>query len=285
MLTSAINVTPEDPAWDKLVIGIHGLSNKPPKEALERQWLTAMADGLSKYPIGLGPPRRARLQDLAIEFRLAYWADLRYPQPRDTWPPEPIPGSPGPAYQPRRLDDLRIRAIAKLLPVWDRLRGLLPNSLSLRLMNRYLSDLVPDLLAYWAHPDTRQAIGSRLGVQLDSRRKTLVIAHSMGSIIAYDVLQSRDVDALITIGSPLGVPSVWHQGPYGLQYPPLRRWWRNFSDPEDHVAANPRVPLAGVGNQLIWNSYRNPDGTRNPHKSFGYLRSPEVAEAIWDFLK
>ena len=123
----------------------------------------------------------------------------------------------------RRLDDLRIRAIAKVLPVWDRLRGLLPDSLSLRLMNRYLSDLVPDLLAYWAHPVTRQAIGSRLGGQLDSRRKTLVIAHSMGSIIAYDVLQSRDVDALITIGSPLGVPSVWHQGPYGLKYPPLRR--------------------------------------------------------------
>lgn len=263
-----------------LVIGIHGLSNKPPKEALEHQWLAAMGDGLSKYSLKT---------DSAFEFRLAYWADLRYPEPSDTWPADLAQGSPGPAYQPRRLDGLRIRAIAKMVPMWDRIRGLLPDSLSLRLMNRYLRDQVPDLIAYWQHPDTRKAISTRLQRELEPGRKTLVIAHSMGSIVAYDVLLSSleglvaDVEALITIGSPLGLPSVWHQSPHGLRYPPVRAW-RNFSDPEDYVAANPWIPLNGVRNQLIWNSYRTPSGARNPHKSFGYLRSPEVAEAVWEFL-
>ena len=289
MRIDAANLTREDVQEEKLVlgvhdlpdkpplvIGIHGLSNKPPKEALEHHWLTAIADGLSKYPIKT---------DSAIEFRLAYWADLRYPDPLPTWTPELSHDSPGPVYQPRRLDGLRKPATAIFVSAWDRLRRLVPGRLRLRLMNRYLRDQVPDLVAYWRDHETRDAISRRLREQLEPGRKTLVIAHSMGSIVAYDVLQNHDVEGLITIGSPLGLPSVWHQGPYGLREPYLRRPWRNFSDPQDHVAANPYIPLASVRNGLIQSTYGCHGGNHNPHKSFGYLRSPEVAEAIWDFLK
>ena len=287
---SAANVTREDveedtlvlgvhdlPDKPPLVVGIHGLSNKPPKEALEHHWLTAIADGLSKYPIKT---------DSAIEFRLAYWADLRYPEPLPTWTPELSHESPGPVYEPRRLDGLRKRATALLVSAWDHIRRLVPHKLRLRLMNRYLRDQVPDLIAYWTDPETREAISTRLREQLEPGRKTLVIAHSMGSIVAYDVLQqSLDVDALITIGSPLGLPTVWHQSSHRLKYPPVAGSWRNFSDPEDLVAANPFIPLASVRNRLIRSTYGCHGGNHNPHKSFGYLRSPEVAEAIWDFLK
>ena len=36
----------------KIIIGIHGLGNKPPKETLEKWWKQAIADGLklNSYP-------------------------------------------------------------------------------------------------------------------------------------------------------------------------------------------------------------------------------------------
>ena len=44
------------------------------------------------------------------------------------------------------------------------------------------------------------------------RKKILLIGHSMGSIIAYDVLTQYatmvPVDTFVTIGSPLGIPVI-----------------------------------------------------------------------------
>lgn len=56
-----------------VIIGIHGLKNKPPKELLEKWWETAILEGLDN--IGR--------HDADFKFELAYWADLEYPKPLD----------------------------------------------------------------------------------------------------------------------------------------------------------------------------------------------------------
>ena len=56
-----------------VIIGIHGLKNKPPKELLEKWWKTSISDGLNN--IGQ--------HDIEFQFELVYWADLEYSKPLD----------------------------------------------------------------------------------------------------------------------------------------------------------------------------------------------------------
>ena len=138
------------------------------------------------------------------------------------------------------------------------------------------------------------------------KKKILLIAHSMGSIIAYDVLTQMvpyiEIDTLVTIGSPLGIPIIIRkilaeQKDSTLKDKPktpdnIVNAWYNFSDLKDKVVLdytlandyekNPR----GVGaiDKVVFNNYEIAS-ERNPHKSYGYLRTPELAEVIHRFLK
>src|SRR5258706_15980510 len=54
-----------------IVIGIHGLKNKPAKDLLARWWAMALQEGLQRNH-GLASP---------LSFELVYWADIQYPTP------------------------------------------------------------------------------------------------------------------------------------------------------------------------------------------------------------
>ena len=68
--------------------------------------------------------------------------------------------------------------------------------------------------------------------------------------------------------------------------------WMNFADRDDKVAADYYLRDDYAANQLgvrvqddlVANSYRNLDGRENQHKSYGYLRTPELSEHVADFL-
>ena len=74
----------------------------------------------------------------------------------------------------------------------------------------------------------------------------VVIAHSQGSMIAYDVLCDLDpaaypVDLFVTVGSPLGISEVQDQirsltGQKSLRLPRCVKRWINVADPIDPVA-------------------------------------------------
>ena len=57
---------------DPVIIGIHGLANKPPREEKQTWWRRAIEEGLRRN-LGRAPP------DVPFEF--VYWADLRYDAP------------------------------------------------------------------------------------------------------------------------------------------------------------------------------------------------------------
>ncbi len=52
-----------------VIIGIHGLANKPEKSLLSTWWETALREGLSK---------NCGIHDAEFQFIMAYWADLLY---------------------------------------------------------------------------------------------------------------------------------------------------------------------------------------------------------------
>jgi hypothetical protein len=143
-------------------------------------------------------------------------------------------------------------------------------------------------------------------------KRICLIAHSMGSIIAYDVLHEISNDAhwlsnlrietFITIGSPLAFQKVrthfYPSEPQGRLSLPIStpemisHQWLNYRDPLDHVALD--TPLneifysnlygVHVQDNLVWNNYINEEGDPNFHKSYGYLRSPEISHQLFNFL-
>ena len=129
----------------------------------------------------------------------------------------------------------------------------------------------------------------------------------MGSIIAYDVLSFEipevNINTFITMGSPLGLPVIRakiaaesnlnHITPVQLQTPPnVYNQWINYSDLEDKIALvynltdkfRKNQHGVHVKNKVVDNNYRL-NNHENPHKSFGYLRTPEMAGSILKFLK
>lgn len=137
-------------------------------------------------------------------------------------------------------------------------------------------------------------------------KKIMLIAHSMGSIIAYDVLTQNipkiKVDTFVTIGSPLGSPVVISKivseqlgqvkKVQKVRTPEnVTRAWYNFSDLEDKVALDYSLANDYESNStgvhvvdvVVRNDYVI-DGHRNPHRSYGYLRTPKLAQVIDDFM-
>jgi hypothetical protein len=141
----------------------------------------------------------------------------------------------------------------------------------------------------------------RYDVMVSSLRRCLeetagphvVIAHSQGSMIAYELLRSEDaakydVPLLLTIGSPLGLPMVQAEfrkpefvgstGDSPLPFPRVRRWV-NVSAGYDIVCAVKE--LAGYFDGPIEDHrIANPEGWRNAHSATGYLRSDPVQATV-----
>ena len=66
----------------KIIIGIHGLGNKPPKKILEKWWKAAIQEGLQ----AAGYPKQY------FKFELVYWAPVLHSIPLN--PNETNPKSP-----------------------------------------------------------------------------------------------------------------------------------------------------------------------------------------------
>ncbi len=277
-----------------IIIGIHGLLNKPPRELLESWWADAMAEGL----------RRNHNMSVQATFKLAYWADIRNSEPiAEADLEEGYEKAAGQGalerHDPEVVD--KVRAVAqkwggKMFDIKKQLFGIGP----------HLEDLMgvkfDDLADYYDKENIRQQMRARLSELLERHRnkRIMLIAHSMGSIIAYDVLrlyehsESIEVEHFITIGSPLGLPIVAHKirGEFRTRKTPNNvRRWTNIADPGDKVAldcnlADEYKSTNGVRvlDVLTYNRYVNHKGKANHHKSYGYLRAPELSDRIRDFL-
>ncbi len=138
----------------------------------------------------------------------------------------------------------------------------------------------------------------------------MLIAHSMGTIIGYDVLRdigrkdpSFEIAHFVTIGSPLGLPHVKAKIIEERTYAGTKRKrvrtptvvterWVNYADRRDPVAFDSHLRDdfgsnsrdIRVEDDLVINSYQSPSGEPNYHKSYGYLRTPELSEHIAAFL-
>jgi hypothetical protein len=107
---------------------------------------------------------------------------------------------------------------------------------------------------YLTEPDVRAGVQERVASAVTSDTR-VIVGHSLGSVIAYEALMANPnwpVRALVTIGSPLGVPRLVfdrlrpapHDG--SGAWPPGIASWSNIADSGDIVALVKRLgPLFG----------------------------------------
>ena len=296
----------------KIILGIHGLGNKPPLHILQNWWKMSISDGLSAinhpYPI--------------TNFELIYWANFIYPEPldieeensehplflEDPYTPEGTIKKGGAEPLQKRIRDYLEKQLDKLLLNED--LSINFSSISDFIIQHFFHDL--DIYYSSNLKDdnrsnflAREAIREKLARTLRQYKgkEILLIAHSMGSIIAYDVLTQIvpdiTIDTLVTCGSPLGIPVIMskiiseRKGDIrDLAVPEnISRRWYNLSDLGDRVAINYNLAddfqknSKGISiiDKQVHNTYEY-GGKKNPHKSYGYLRTPEMAEIIYKFL-
>jgi hypothetical protein len=299
----------------KMILGIHGLMNKPPKRLLERWWKDALKEGLR----GIGRPRHF------VRFRLVYWAHCLHPQPLDPEVKDKknplcianpyIPARTGKKKRPRSfrkkvLDYIR-RQLRKIMINED--LSINYTAVTDLIIQRYFRDL-DSYYTKQCHDrnkyvrPAKEVIREELARMLRKYRRSdiLLIGHSMGSIIAYDVLTQSVPDVpihtLVTMGSPLGLPPIMikiraEQGKKAKRHitcqtpENITTAWYNFSDLRDRVATDYSLSDDYAANSrhvravdtIVYNDYEY-QGASNPHNVYGYLRTPELARVIDAFL-
>ena len=118
----------------------------------------------------------------------------------------------------------------------------------------------------------------------------IVIAHSMGTVITYDVAKrvgaSTPVDKVITIGSPLGLSEIQDQmkPEYTTRdgYPAKVADWGNFADRLDPVCgADPKIAndYRKDGNEVIDDEIVKNNGWFR-HPATKYLRQAALQESV-----
>lgn len=301
----------------KIIILIHGLENKPLKDLLKTWCIRSINEGFER----IGKSAKS------FAFELVYWADLFYERPQDPL----IVDESDPCY----LDDPYVpgenlhssekkKAIKKKVLTFlekqlddlffDEKKGIKAEKISEFLVQKLFRDLdvyyhrncvVPAFASKKAKDELRKRLSDVLHKY--RRKKIMLIAHSMGTIISYDVLShtAKDVhvDTFITIGSPLGLPLIMKKifdergmdFKKGVKTPTpenITRSWLNFSDLSDPVAMNydladdyaPNSRGVRPVDYIVDNDYTYRK-KRNHHKLYGYLRASEVAKAIREFLE
>lgn len=113
----------------------------------------------------------------------------------------------------------------------------------------------------------------------------VVIAHSLGSVIAYNLLahgglaHDYQVAAFVTIGSPLGVTAI-RKAVSPMLHPPTVDHWLNAYDTRDVVALYPLDHRHFAVAPPILNHGTIDNETINHHKVEGYLNDATVALTI-----
>jgi hypothetical protein len=113
----------------------------------------------------------------------------------------------------------------------------------------------------------------------------VVVAHSLGTIVAYNILSDRTPDSqpipmLMTLGSPLGIRAISARLRRPLAMPTGVKAWFNAHDPRDTVALH-KLDRDHFDITPAIEDYADVDNfTDNRHSIDGYLADPEVARRI-----
>jgi pimeloyl-ACP methyl ester carboxylesterase len=149
-----------------------------------------------------------------------------------------------------------------------------------------IEQFMRDVYIYTTLAGVRDEIDRIVRAELTTER-TVVVGHSLGSVVAYNILRtdprSLNVALYLTVGSPLAIRAIREQlrplrSPAGVH-----RWFNAF-DPHDVVALNPLDQRNFPVTPAIENYGQVKNHTANHHSIGGYLDDRTVATQLLDAI-
>lgn len=255
------------------VAGVHGVGNYRPGEeaaaAIAQVWTEALA--------------------VQAEVEVAYYADLLRAK-----------GKQGGAGEVDGLDEFElelVRAWLDELPVpegvaagratWP-VRQALSWLSATRFPGRtglewFVATFFREVATYLRDEAARLVVRDRVAETIAGYEPDVVIAHSLGSVVAYETLWAcpeLKVPLLVTLGSPLALPhAVFDRLEHGdAGRPPNVARWLNLADPGDVVA----IPVKGVGRRFTGVDLDEHTAIHafDFHLVKNYLAHPRLAEVL-----
>ena len=298
------------------VLFIHGINNqKNSKEDIEREWGKAIKQGATAA--GLALPHD-------VQFMAAFYGDVLFEE-TETWGKNKTTLTPMSAssldedYVDKEIADLYLEfqkkynlsdeQVANELDDEDerqqyrRMAGGV-HKRWLKAIARALEKVLPangaglvriflgQAAAYLHKPGLKERIDDLVKEQLLDGllpgEEVVIIGHSLGTIIAYDLLRRlrREVKVklLLTAGSPLGIEIIKHRlGPPLICLPNVDTWV-NVSDREDFVALEPKLTGATFGCDKVVNIDEVDNGHKDAHDIRKYLAHQVVVQVIVSHL-
>jgi hypothetical protein len=144
---------------------------------------------------------------------------------------------------------------------------------------RVILSTVKEVASYLERTQVRYQVRAAL---FDAMRPDLVIAHSLGSVIALDIaVHYATVPRLVTMGSPLALRAIReHEALASGTYPPPADWI-NIHDPGDLVTVG--TGLGGVWPAVTDIAVRNK--LHDAHAARYYLAHDETGAAVAGLLR
>ena len=298
------------------VIFIHGMNQQHHSAASIRQrWLHILQKGIRKHH------HDARFSYLRRHIHIPFYGDLlsrynvrnilnagtlmpqqwpsfRFRQPVQPQLPAPVPR---PGWRKPVISDLPLLNLNDSMNFKQKFKFIttLSKNVALRdfvLLLNYFPSLHRSLLQkflietylYLDNPGFMKEVHERIARQLNGRKPCIVIAHSLGSVIAYNHLIQHpelNVQRFITLGSPLAFQVIQSHLPQPIVRPAaITGDWINFYSTDDFLTAFPltqppfQFQPAIINHGIRTHIYR-------PHDITGYLLHPQVVETILELLK
>lgn len=304
----------------KKIIFIHGRGQKPDKESLQSLWYDAIEHGLQR-----DCSDSDSLQAFQnVEKRFVYFGDLSNAL-LDKPTEDPLSRQQAlielKNYKLKQFSKRTYGEVSKAGFLHEALADTFSTVLSrLKVAEPLIALVAPDMTHYWYEDsyfgsDVRHRLMVELREALDNQDEVMIVAHSLGTMISYDVLwklshyseyrsdygAKKKVDLLVTLGSPLGDESVKERLKgsrlEGVKKYPLNiQRWVNLSAEDDFISHDSKIKndfqemlklgLIAGGMKDIYPIYNLNvcDGQSNPHASIGYLINPKFISVLDEWL-
>ncbi len=297
----------------KQILLVHGRASKPSKHDLATLWIEALHHGLQRDH----GHDACRLLDQA-ELQMVYYADLTSEllgEPIETADCRRKTLEHLKQFGTHEFNNSNYRDLPGLNFYKDELASAAAAIGSLfGIADNIVAKAAPDVAEYWSgHSPYAHALRGRMKQALEQalqdQTEVLVIGHSLGAVITYDVLYQLTHDQddkpvnnvdFISLGSPLGSNFIRNQlnGNHlrgAARYPHNIRRWTNIAGIDDYICYDDTLaddfrPMINLGLvediQDITGIYNLSvrKGRSNPHSSLGYLIHPDTISTVHKWL-
>lgn len=137
---------------------------------------------------------------------------------------------------------------------------------------------------YLANQSFMQRVHQRIRIGIPVQQPCIIVAHSLGSVIAYNLLRQMcnisNIQGFITLGSPLAFRVIQQHLIQPISYPEcLHGVWHNFYSHDDFLTAFPLEKPPFDFDPPILN-HEISTSSAHPHEISGYLQNIEVLKAL-----